>query len=159
MSSLSREDLLKKYHTRMTELKNIRTSATLRNARQTVSKKEQTKLAREVRKKGVKALTSKLGINDPEIEQMVATLIKNGEVKDADEVVKKIAEYHARKKNQADVHALEQKGPPPEILENTAAIPSLPGANPKRKSLKPLQQTFNNPVNINFEQWLKEGFK
>jgi hypothetical protein len=123
-------------------------------------KNEKNELMRDLRKKGVKALTKKLGIDDPEIDRMVAEMIRTGETTDADELIKRITEIQVKKKMDAEAKELSAQGPPPELLETTAeseVIPTLPGANPKRKTLKPLQRTLNSAGPCNFDEWLQQG--
>jgi len=153
-----KEDLRQKLQSKIRQVNGQRTGATLRNARSMVSKREKNELLREVRKKGVRAITQKLGITDRETEEMIAKMISNGDVANAEELVKRITQVKTKNAMDQDARVLASQGPPPEIFQNTAeqtVIPTLPGANPKRKTLKPLKDTLQ--VKGAFQDWLNAG--
>jgi len=144
--------LRQRLHQRLGQMTGRRTGASLRTAKGSMSKKDKNNLLRDLRKKGVKALTQKMGIKDPEVEKMVADMIRTGDAKDADDLVRRVTEIQAKRKmdqeatsRQREAIRMAQQPPPPEIQEvgtEASAIPTLPSANVKRKTLRPLRDSL-----------------
>ena len=159
-------ELRDRYRQRLQEMNGRRTGVTMRTAKGNLGKREQNDLAREIRKKGVKALTQKLGVgDDPELERMIANMIQSGELSNADQLVQRVTELQQERQSQRAKEAMDQEakklmddakkhGLPPEldnVGSEAAVIPTLPGANPRvRKALKPLLQN-------GFQDWLQQG--
>lgn len=134
----SLDELRQKMRDQRASLNSRRTGSNLRSAKQSLPKKQKNSLLRDVRKKGVKALTKTLGITDPEVERMVADMIRSGSVASAEALIQRIAQYTTEQK----AVKMQEQGPPAELLDDTVVMSQLPGANPKRKTLKPLQRTL-----------------
>lgn len=149
----------KKLREKLAVMRGRRTGVTLRQAKNDMAKKQKNELLRDVRKQGVRALTKKLGVNDPEVDKMVANMIRTGEVKDADELVKRIGEVQAKKKLEDEAKSMSNDKLPAEldnVASDVSAIPSLPGANPKRAALKPLSRALAQQPK-GFQEWLEQG--
>jgi hypothetical protein len=136
-----------------------RTGAALRSAKRTVGSKEKVQLMKDIRKKGVKALTKTLGIQDPELEKHIALLIKTGDAKDANDLLAKIQDYQNRKKRESEVAKMKEENQAIRVVEQQefTPVPSLVSASNKRTSLKRMSEQFRGsqePANA-FEEWLQ----
>lgn len=147
-------DLKTKLQKKIAEAQGRRTGSTLRTARGMVSKGERNKLSKDVRRKGVKALAEKLGVTDPKTIDLIRDMIRTGEVKNVEELTKRLGEHKAQQAMHEEAQELASQGPPPELQDDITqqmTIPSLPGNHPQRKSLKP------PVVPKSIQTWLQSG--
>jgi hypothetical protein len=144
--------LQKTFREKLEIIKGRRTGATLRAARGSLPKAERNKIKRDVRKNGVKALATRMGIaDDVAVETFMGDLIRTGEVKTTEELIARVEEYKRRSItpiSTSDNEAQSHPAPTTVDLDNrqhgvdmvqdvmSAPIQSLPGANPRRKQLK-----------------------
>jgi hypothetical protein len=150
--------LADKLSQKLSQMSSRRTGKTLRSARKMVKKDDKNKLMREVRKNGVKALTKRLGITDPETERMVASMVATGDVSSAEDLIARIQSNAQNQERKRVAQQMQDQGPPMEV-QSTAEEPiaTLPGASMKRKTLKPLRAQFASvSASSSFESWLSQ---
>lgn len=128
----TRAQLKEKLRKRLGHMKNKRVGRLYKEVRENGKKEKNKKDLKKIQKQGLDGICSSFGITDPKLRTSIRKAIQRGDVASMEELKRLLTQTKEQQKKQDETKI------PDELLPEREIVPTLPSAQPQRRTLRKL---------------------